>query len=296
MNIKPYFCKILRLAGVSIAFTTLGACVDTMHPGVNTEGNDSIEVPLDFDWNMSQDVDIQLISNVTTRAYIYEDENLEKLMCTTMLEADKLETVSLTTLKTFENLYLAYLDKDGKTVVRTIDIGKKQVLTRAANISDEITDASEALTPLGSDKTLVFSPNNSVYGTVLFEDMYPEMGDYDMNDFVLGYRKQYGKSDTSETLEITLQIRAIGGKLPFVPGVEVKGVDVDGLEVNWLSSDTRLSVENVSESDASGTPVFRVNGAQNLKKGNGYFNVNLPKISQVVVVDQRVVDGDRAFL
>ena len=220
MNIKPNFCKILRLAGVSIAFTTLGACVEAnLHPGVNTEGNDSIEVPLVFDWNMSQDVDIQLISNVTTRAYIYEDENLEKLMCTTMLEADKLETVSLTTLKTFENLYLAYLDKDGKTVVRTIDIGKKQVLTRAANISDEITDASEALTPLGSDKTLVFSPNNSVYGTVLFEDMYPEMGDYDMNDFVLGYRKQYGKSDTSETLEITLQIRAIGGKLPFVPGV-----------------------------------------------------------------------------
>ena len=91
MNIKPYFCKILRLAGVSIAFTTLGACVDTMEtnlpPGVNTEGN---EVPLDFDWNMSQDVDIQLISNVTTRAYIYEDENLEQLMCTTMLEADKL--------------------------------------------------------------------------------------------------------------------------------------------------------------------------------------------------------------
>ncbi|MDD6008586.1 MAG: hypothetical protein PUC25_04225, partial [Prevotellaceae bacterium] len=92
MNIKPNFCKILRLTGVSLAFTTLCACVDTMeanlHPGVNTEGNDSIEVPLDFDWNMSQDVDIQLISNVTTRAYIYEDENLEKLMCTTMLEAD----------------------------------------------------------------------------------------------------------------------------------------------------------------------------------------------------------------
>ena len=68
MNIKPDFCKILRLAGVSITFTILGACVDTMHPGVNTEGNDSIEVPLDFDWNMSQDVDILLISNVTTRA------------------------------------------------------------------------------------------------------------------------------------------------------------------------------------------------------------------------------------
>ena len=68
-----------------------------MHPGVNTEGDDSIEVPLDFDWNMSQDVEIQLKSNVRTRAYIYEDENLKNLMCTTVLEADKPETVSLTT-------------------------------------------------------------------------------------------------------------------------------------------------------------------------------------------------------
>lgn len=161
MNIKPNFCKILRLAGVSIAFTTLCACVDTMeanlHPGVNTEGNDSIEVPLDFDWNMSQDVDIQLISNVTTRAYIYEDENLEKLMCTTMLEADKLETVSLTTLKTFENLYLAYLDKDGKTVVRTIDIGKKQVLTRAAN----------ATITVSTSGAIVSTGNTSVRGTLI---------------------------------------------------------------------------------------------------------------------------------
>lgn len=301
MNIKPNFCKTLRLAGVSIALTTLSACVEkieaNLQPDVNPEGNGLTEIPLDFDWNMSQDVDIQLKSNVTTRAYIFEDENLEKLMCTTMLEADEPETVSLTTLKTLEKLYLAYLDKDGKTAVRTIDIGKKQILTRAANIQGEITDASETLPQSGSNKTVVFSPNNTVYGTVLFEDMYPQMGDYDMNDFVLGYRKQYGKTDASETLVITLQIRAIGGKLPFVPGVEVKGVDVDGLDVSWTASDSRLSVENASENDANGTPVFRVNGAQNIKQAGGYFNVNMPKISQenlpyVTITLTRSLDGN----
>lgn len=75
MNIKPNFCKTLRLAGVSIALTTLSACVEkieaNLQPDVNPGGNGSTEIPLDFDWNMSQDVDIQLKSNVTTRAYIY---------------------------------------------------------------------------------------------------------------------------------------------------------------------------------------------------------------------------------
>ncbi len=74
-----------------------------------------------------------------------------------MLEADKLETVSLTTLKTFENLYLAYLDKDGKTVVRTIDIGKKQVLTRAAN----------ATITVSTSGAIVSTGNTSVRGTLI---------------------------------------------------------------------------------------------------------------------------------
>ena len=121
---------------------------------------------------------------------------------------------------------------------------------------------------------MVFSPNSTIFGTVLFEDMYPQMGDYDMNDFVLGYRKQYGSNEYSETLEITMQIRAIGGTLPFVPGVEIKGVDVAGLDVSWTSSDPRLSVENVSENEE--TPVFRINGVQSIKKNSKYFNVNLP--------------------
>ena len=300
-NMKPNFSKTLRLAGAAIALATLSACIDkfdTYHkPNVNPD-NGLTEVPLDFDWKMSQDVEIQLKSNVTTRAYIYEDEDLKKLMCTTVLEADKPETVTLTTLNSLDRIYLAYLANDGRTAVRTIDIGQKQILTRAVNISGYITDASETLPSTEGNKTLMFSPNSTVYGTVLFEDMYPKMGDYDMNDFVLGYRKQYGKTDTSETLEITLQIRAIGGTLPFVPGVEVKGVDVDGLDVSWTASDSRLSVENVSENDANGTPVFRVNGAQNIKPNGDYFNVSLPKVPQeelpyVTITLTRSLDGNQ---
>lgn len=296
--------KTLKLAGVAIALTTLSACTEKMafndNPNVNPDDNGLTEVPLDFDWNMSQDVAIQLKSDVTTRAYIYEDENLQKLMCTTVLEADKPETIHLTALNLLEKLYLAYVDNNGKTAVRTIDIKQSKILTRSVNISGDISDAAETLPAMEGNKTMIFSPNSTVYGTVLFEDMYPEMGDYDMNDFVLGYRKQYGKTETSETLEITLQIRAIGGNLPFVPGVEVKGVDVNGLDVSWTTSDSRLSVENASEFDATGTPVFRVNGAQDIKPNGSFFNVSLPKVASenlpyVTISLTRSID-DKAML
>ena len=75
---KPNYKKTLKLTGVVIALATLSACIDridTYHrPNENPDDNGLTEVPLDFDWNMSQDVEIQLKSNVRTRAYIYEDD------------------------------------------------------------------------------------------------------------------------------------------------------------------------------------------------------------------------------
>ena len=218
---EPKLKTTLKLVSVAIAFTTFSACTEKMvfadNPNVNPDDKEIIEVPLDFDWSMSKDIAIQLKSDVTTRAYIYEDENLQKLMCTTVLEADKPETITLTALNLLNKLYLAYVDNNGKTAVRTIDIEQNKILTRSANISGVISDAAETLPAPEGNKNMTFSPNSTVYGTVLFEDMYPEMGDYDMNDFVLGYRKQYGKNDTSEALAIALQIRAIGGDLRIVP-------------------------------------------------------------------------------
>lgn len=254
-------------------------------------------MPLDFDWSLSQDVELTLTTDVTTRVFIYEDADLTTLMCSMILEAEKPETINLTTLNSIDKLYLAYLDGEGNTVKRIIDVTQQQLRTRAFGIYGALTGVAETLPSTEGNNHLVFSPNNSVYGTVLFEDMYPQLGDYDMNDFVIGYKKQYGKDDYTETLQITMQIRAIGGTLPFVPGVEVKGVDVDGLDVSWTSSDPRLSVEEASENDASGTPVFRINGVQELKGNNKYFNVSLPCVEQdqlpyVTITLSRAIDNN----
>ena len=302
MNIISKISKSASVMGAAFSLFTLNACTEMVlfNDQVETEDSKLSNIPLDFTWSMSKDVNIELKSDVTTRVFIYEDEDFSKLMCTKVLEADVPETISLTALESVEKLYLAYIDRNGKTALRAIDLKQNQLLTRSANISGEINDAAEMLPSSEGNKTMVFSPNSTIFGTVLFEDMYPQMGDYDMNDFVLGYRKQYGSNEYSETLEITMQIRAIGGTLPFVPGVEIKGVDVAGLDVSWTSSDPRLSVENVSENEESGTPVFRINGVQSIKKNSKYFNVNLPmesldNLPYVTITITRDIDDGKSL-
>ena len=301
MNMISKIRKSASIMGVALSLFSLNACTDMVifnDQNPETENSKLSNIPLDFNWNMSKDVNIELKSDVTTRVFIYEDENFNKLMCSKVLEADKLETISLTTLETLDKIYLAYIDRNGKTAMRTIDLTQSQMLTRSADITGDITDAAEMLPSTEGNKTMVFSPNSTIFGTVLFEDMYPQMGDYDMNDYVLGYRKQYGSNESTETLEITIQVRAIGGTLPFVPGVEIKGVDVADIEVNWTSSDPRISMENVSENDESGTPVFRVNGVQSIKKNSNYFNVSLPMEDQnnlpyVTITLTRNIDNNK---
>ena len=277
------FKKSLWVIGISVALTSLTAChdkYDFYDPDRDPNASGFANVSANFDWSVSQDVTIQLKSDVTTRVFVYEDAKLEKLMGYTVLEKDTPTSLTFTTLKSTSKIYLAYLNNEGKTAIRTVDINREKILTRAANISGTITDAAETLPSIDGNKTTFFSPNKTAFGTVLFEDMYPQTGDYDMNDFVIGYKKQYGCTETTETLEIILQIRAIGGKLPFVPGLEIMDVDVYDLDISWTSSDPRISVENVSENDEFGTPVFRLNGAQNLKDEGTYFNVNQPMVAK----------------
>ena len=75
----------------------------------------------------------------------------------------------------------------------------------------------------------------------MFEDMFPSLGDYDFNDFVLGYRVQIpfrsgrrGKSVIDEAIQFGIELRAMGGSFPYAPCVrlkDLKAADVDEIEV-----------------------------------------------------------------
>ncbi|MCL2915540.1 LruC domain-containing protein [Shewanella corallii] len=63
--------------------------------------------------------------------------------------------------------------------------------------------------PAGSTS---YYPSRTGYGTLMYEDMWPIMGDYDFNDLVVKYRYTIDKNylGAVESLEMTYQIQAIG--------------------------------------------------------------------------------------
>ena len=110
--------------GAAFSLFTLNACTEMVlfNDQVETEDSKLSNIPLDFTWSMSKDVNIEIKSDVTTRVFIYEDEDFSKLMCTKVLEADVPETISLTALESVEKLYLAYIDRNDKTALRAIGL------------------------------------------------------------------------------------------------------------------------------------------------------------------------------
>lgn len=64
-----------------------------------------------------------------------------------------------------------------------------------------------------------------IEGTVLFEDNYPQKGDYDFNDYVITYNLdvKFCKRKLSK-IEVELKFVAKGGELPYEPYLCLSGI------------------------------------------------------------------------
>ena len=72
---------------------------------------------------------------------------------------------------------------------------------------------SQDVDPYDANKTLVeYDPAQFVYGSLIFEDLWPQMGDYDFNDLVLDYNTRYVTNSKGAVASMSVEfvIRAIG--------------------------------------------------------------------------------------
>ncbi|ERM81423.1 hypothetical protein P872_09390 [Rhodonellum psychrophilum GCM71 = DSM 17998] len=67
-----------------------------------------------------------------------------------------------------------------------------------------------------------FSPGKGVFGTLMFEDLWPSYGDFDMNDLVLGYnvKEITNSNNLIKELELKVVIRATGANNKNGFGIE----------------------------------------------------------------------------
>lgn len=277
MKIKYITNSLLSM----LAVCALASCADNdVYNPDKAKDTGSLKVPASFDWSTTRTTTCSITSPVNTRVSIYSDKECKdnQLLAETQISKDAAAEVNLDLPAACEAYYVKYPTENGSNVLEV----RVQTNTRAADTSLTLPEnASEYGGDDSKGTSLIYIPAKDTYGTIMFEDLYPEKGDYDFNDFVAGYNVCTEISRGSfdyfyDCVTIKLQIRAIGGTKPYRLGIELTPLLKKYVDGNYTieSSTNDVSLELISKNDNDPT-VFVVTGTNSLKEG-GFYNTVEP--------------------
>lgn len=279
---------------------TLTACVDNDKnfpevPDVPVKTVD-LKVPADFEWSVTNRVSLQVNAPVTSVISVYTDAECTdaSLVAVLHVKGGELTEMELDLPAACEKVYVKYPTGETTTAVITVNVltapasraeTTKKIMTIPSNslhgmYEYEVGDTDE------QGLNLV-----STSGTVLFEDNWPDLGDYDFNDLVADYRitthVSAGKEEQykHERIEVSFTIRAIGGNLPSKLGLRFLGMENKELGLHSLRQSDIDRYEGVGETTKDGlivtlanagqpdeTPIFWVEGLKQLKGESMFYN------------------------
>ncbi|PST83370.1 hypothetical protein C7T94_12395 [Pedobacter yulinensis] len=96
-----------------------------------------------------------------------------------------------------------------------------------------------------------YYPSESVWGTLAFEDQWPIVADYDMNDLVVSYRYKFAISASNKVKDLTAEYKPLAAGASFQNGF---GVALTGLAPSQVAAVTGSSISAGSyiQLDANG--------------------------------------------
>lgn len=102
-----------------------------------------------------------------------------------------------------------------------------RAITRDNNKKDDDYNIEDDI-KYDKERGVVYHPKKG-WGTIMFEDQFPSLGDYDFNDFVANYQVLFEVSKAKEKDEyeskyiaIGLCLKAVGGVFPYNPYLRLK--------------------------------------------------------------------------
>ncbi|MEA1877138.1 MAG: LruC domain-containing protein [Bacteroidota bacterium] len=122
------------------------------------------------------------------------------------------------------------------------------VLTVKGRVSDSDGDGvedDEDAYPNDANKAFNnYYPSEKEFGTLAFEDMWPNEGDYDFNDLVLGYRYNHVKNAKNEitSMIINYKLRAIGASIHNGFGFQM---DITPDKIKQVTSDYQFTDDDI---------------------------------------------------
>lgn len=272
--------KCLTLLFAASSMLLFNACENEVFTPERVENTKDLVAPADFDWKTTQSQTYNLISKVNTVVSIYTDKDCtdESLLIENLvLNANEATDVSVNIPTYVTSIFVQYPTEDGKEV---FEINTNGVTTRADG--SFILPAKEERKD--DPKWFVlhhYYPSKAGKGTLMFEDLYPALGDYDFNDIVIGYNidafySAFGSWDIRDAIGFTMkfQIRAIGGSLPHRLAIRLKGFPMKNLEdadIEFSSTDENIEMSLLKERGKNEDAIFIISGTEKLCDG-GYYN------------------------
>lgn len=203
-----------------------------------------LEIPADFTWKLTQATHVETSANIPTMVSFFLDKACsdDKELGSIPVYKDVLNLpLSIPTYAT--TIYAKYESENGTNI---LEIPMNPDGSFSLNIIDAKATTTRAVTreyDIEDDITfkggVVYHPSKN-WGTIMFEDQFPSLGDYDFNDFVVNYKVQFQevkKHDgdyKARVIQIGLRLRAVGGIYscnPYLRLKEIKPNDVESVRI-----------------------------------------------------------------
>ena len=212
---------------------------ESKQPEEETKMTDLI-VPKNFDWSDTQEVKAQITPAETIVSVYLDKECKEEALLFQMdmnIESNDNQSVEFPiAIPTYvENVDVKYEGVDRISIVPVQD-GK--IAIKAPQIQN-IKSRAVINTKNSNEYGLL-----SINGTLMFEDMYPQLGDYDFNDFVARYNLRilykYSRGKYyAHKMCISVQIRAVGGIYKYEPYIRLTKVKADNIIIETTEKNVK---------------------------------------------------------
>ena len=261
--------KVLLAAVVVFSFSS---CMkDDIYNPDNSKGTGNLEVPANFNWTMSRSIACNISTPVDSRIAIFSGKECkdEQLIIEMPILKGDVNQANFELSDATNSYYIQYPTANGMKI-------KEVSATATTRAGQDITLPEDIIYDSENNYRCSYTPAKNTFGTIFFEDMYPEKGDYDFNDFVAGYNTSVKLAQNIATADdiitIQIQIRAIGGATPYRLGLELTPVLTKYVTGNYnvASTNNNIQMELIS-TDPESPAIFAITGTNTLKEGN-YFN------------------------
>ena len=192
---------------------------------------------VEFQYQTTKNVEVNLVSEdsdgnkfANTFFQIYDESELISSGRTNNngeLDVDLLIPDYKNSLKIISNGAENNLDIDnGKIEFVSVKTSSSLSKATADTDGDGVEDANDAYPNDGTKAFNNYTPAKDIYGTLIFEDLWPAKGDYDFNDMVLGYNfnRITDGSDNVTYIELSLKVIAAGARYKNGFGFEIESL------------------------------------------------------------------------